>query len=285
MARVGKAAYGKKKWGDAVLAFTGAYEADGNPKWLYNVARCHEKAGQPFKAMEFYERYLREFPDARDREEVETVAGFLRLKLEKTYAHLSVTSKPAGADLQIRQGDKEVDTETPWVGWLEPGRYELTLSADGMESFVQKIKLKAGDKEVVDAQLHAPAPPPPPATPAEASPAAAENQELPGPDQRAEAPSADDVPAPIPDDGGGVSTPVVVSLVVSAAALAGFVALGILASSKQGEFDDAKGDLSRDASGLVDMADSANTFGMAANISLGIGLAAGLTGGILLWTW
>ncbi len=280
MARVGKAAYKKGKWDDAVLAFTGAYDADGNPKWLYNVARCHEKAEQPFKAMEFYERYLTEFPDAKDREEVETVAGFLRLKLEKTYGRLVVRSKPEMVELEVTGGDKPVDGETPWSGWLVPGRYVLTLTSDGLQDFTQKVRLKAGDTAVIEAELKPP-PPPEPAPPAVVE---APEPDKPGPDVRAEAPAPDTVPPP-PDDAGGIGTPAVVSLVVAGVALAGFVALGALASSEEGEFDDKKGDLTQDASDLRATADSANTMGMAANVSLGVAIAAGLTGGILAWTF
>jgi len=40
---LGKAAYRKKRWDDAIAAFESAYEADPLPKYLFNLARCHEK--------------------------------------------------------------------------------------------------------------------------------------------------------------------------------------------------------------------------------------------------
>ena len=43
MEKVGKVAYKKGRYDAAVIAFKAAYQALPKPKFLYNLARCHEK--------------------------------------------------------------------------------------------------------------------------------------------------------------------------------------------------------------------------------------------------
>ena len=150
MEKAGKKAYVKGNYDDALIAFERAYEIDPQPKHLYNIARCHEQQGNLAKAADFYERYLRDAPEAEDREEVETRAELLTSKLKKTMGRLEVVSLPDGADLRIAGEGGKRDVKTPWSGWLAPGRYELSALMQGHDEYTRKIGLAAGENEVVE---------------------------------------------------------------------------------------------------------------------------------------
>jgi len=164
MEKVGKVAYKKGRYDDAIIAFKAAYEALPKPKFLYNLARCHEKKGALAEAAGYYERYLTEAPDAEDREAVETQASFLTEKLKQTMARLAVTSKPPGAGLRVEGEGTRLDVATPWAAWLTPGRYELSLLLEGRGGRRRKVALSAGQEREVevdfDAAEEAPAKPP-----------------------------------------------------------------------------------------------------------------------------
>ena len=58
--RRGKRAYQHKRWDDATAAFELAHRADPQPRYLFNLARCHEMRGDLVKAVELLERYVKE---------------------------------------------------------------------------------------------------------------------------------------------------------------------------------------------------------------------------------
>lgn len=55
----------------AAERFTRAYEADPRPALLYNIGQCYWHLEDFAKAVYLFESYLREDPDAPNREEVE----------------------------------------------------------------------------------------------------------------------------------------------------------------------------------------------------------------------
>jgi len=309
MEKAGKAAYRKGRFDDALIAFEAAYEADGKPRFLYNIARCHEKRGELAKAVGHYERYLEEAPDAEDREAVETQAAFLIKKLQRSMARLDVTSEPSGAGLRIQGEGQKRDVKAPWSGWLAPGRYELSTLLDGYEEETRKIALAVGEDKAVALKLEpvgkeaeavvagetTPAGPvvdaPQPARAPEEALAAAPPTEEPAGTASAEPPA---------ESGGGLGRwPVVAFGAATAAAICG-VAFGLLSSARHDEVADAKGNPSgsgRSRKELEDLAETANRYGWIANLSLAATALAGATGGVLLfagsgsagatvrWTW
>jgi tetratricopeptide (TPR) repeat protein len=55
----------------ALTEFKDAYRSKPDPVFLYNIGQCHRKLGHADEAATFYRRYLREAPDAKNRNEVE----------------------------------------------------------------------------------------------------------------------------------------------------------------------------------------------------------------------
>ncbi|HEX4456948.1 MAG TPA: tetratricopeptide repeat protein [Polyangia bacterium] len=64
----------------ALTAFEAAYNAVPDPVFLFNIGQCHRALDQAQEALLAYRAYLREAPNAPNREEVEK----LRVELEQT---------------------------------------------------------------------------------------------------------------------------------------------------------------------------------------------------------
>jgi len=83
LAEVGRAAFLAQRWDDAILAFEEAYGHDPRPGFLFNLAKAHQKKGDLGGALLYFERYLKEAPDARDRKQVKTALSFLKAKVKR----------------------------------------------------------------------------------------------------------------------------------------------------------------------------------------------------------
>ncbi len=59
------------EWPQAIEQFKAAYRLFPDATFLYNIAQCHRKLGNPADALSFYKKYLRERPEAPNRAEVE----------------------------------------------------------------------------------------------------------------------------------------------------------------------------------------------------------------------
>jgi len=71
--------YNLSEFQKALDNFKGAYEARPDAVLLFNIGQCHRMLGHAQEAIYAYRAYLREVPDAPNREEVER----LRAELEK----------------------------------------------------------------------------------------------------------------------------------------------------------------------------------------------------------
>src|SRR5262249_35998645 len=78
--RVGATDYDAGRYESALHEFDEAYRLSQRPALLYNIGRCYEQLGRRAEAIEAYERYLVEAPDATER--VEAKARIDRLRSE-----------------------------------------------------------------------------------------------------------------------------------------------------------------------------------------------------------
>jgi tetratricopeptide (TPR) repeat protein len=67
----GRALFAQERYLDAVSEFELGYRLRAQPLFLYNIAQAYRHAGRPEQAINFYERYLAQAPDAPERAEVE----------------------------------------------------------------------------------------------------------------------------------------------------------------------------------------------------------------------
>ncbi len=65
---IGRIAYEKHQWADAVAEFKKAYAIVPIPDLIYNIGRCQEQLGQPAEALASYRVYLATLTSDADRE-------------------------------------------------------------------------------------------------------------------------------------------------------------------------------------------------------------------------
>jgi tetratricopeptide (TPR) repeat protein len=64
----GDAFYKLDKYPNALVEYEQAYLAKQDPSFLYNIAQCHRLMGNRAEALRFYRRYLKDAPNAPNRE-------------------------------------------------------------------------------------------------------------------------------------------------------------------------------------------------------------------------
>jgi len=97
--------------------------------------------GDAAGALRFYREYLRQSPEAADRETVQgRISDIERALQEKGVQQLTVLSDPDGATVFI---DEKPVGVTPWTGELYPGRHRVRVRREGYADADQQIELLA----------------------------------------------------------------------------------------------------------------------------------------------
>jgi len=227
LAALAKSAYRKKRWDDAIAAFEGAYESDPLPRFLFNLARCHEKKNDPAKAAHYFERYLQAKPEAGDRRKVRALAKMLKMKLRKSHSKLEVDSEPTGALVVVDTDSGRVEGVTPFSEWLRFGEHDLTVSSSGRKRHEEEVVLRPGAPTVVEVTLE-------PKEPRRRRPKEPPADEE-GPETETEADAAEPEPVAAAGARGGASWLVPATLAAAGALLVGGGVAGFLASEQEKE--------------------------------------------------
>jgi len=82
--------YDIKEYSDALAEFKNAYRVVQDPAFLFNIAQCYRKVGQDVEALDYYRNYLRRFPNAPNRSEVER-------RIQEIERELAAKAPAAGA--------------------------------------------------------------------------------------------------------------------------------------------------------------------------------------------
>jgi hypothetical protein len=168
--------YLQGKYDEAATAFQEAYAARPFPQFLYNVGASYhmkgKKASDPEaygKAVEFYRRYLKEEPQAADKEKVEKAIGVLEAEIKrlqdlaaaaqqqgsaagsgsetappqvtasqeveqlgdvKVRGLVVIVTEPQNATIYLDDKKKGALATTPWSGSLE-GEHKLIIEKEG----------------------------------------------------------------------------------------------------------------------------------------------------------
>jgi tetratricopeptide (TPR) repeat protein len=77
-------AYKAGKFADALAGYTAAYDLYRAPPFLFNIAQCHFQLQEWDRAVFFFEGYLREVPDAKNRSLVEDLMREARERRAET---------------------------------------------------------------------------------------------------------------------------------------------------------------------------------------------------------
>lgn len=79
----GRMHYQLGEYREALNEFKEAYRLKQDPSFLYNIAQCHRQLREYAEAIRLYGNYLREAPDADNRDEVERQIRDLKIAAEK----------------------------------------------------------------------------------------------------------------------------------------------------------------------------------------------------------
>ena len=140
----GKKLHKKKKFEQAIVAFDLAYKTAPLPRYLFNIAVCHEQMGDLFTAMEFIERYVDDTEDPAEKEDARQKADLLRGKLQRTSGELIVEARPKGAVVKL-DGTRSLVGEAPMRLWLEAGPWKLNVAKDGYDPHTSTVVVAIGD--------------------------------------------------------------------------------------------------------------------------------------------
>ena len=89
--------YNVGDFASALENFKAAYELHPDPALLFNIGQSHRLLGHTQDAIYAYRAYLRELPDAPNRDEVERLRAGLEQEQAQRKAAASATSAPAAA--------------------------------------------------------------------------------------------------------------------------------------------------------------------------------------------
>ena len=81
--KLGRTHYQLGEYREALKEFKEAYRLKQDPSFLYNIAQCHRQLREYSEAIKLYGNYLREAPDADNRDEVERQIRDLKAAHEK----------------------------------------------------------------------------------------------------------------------------------------------------------------------------------------------------------
>lgn len=90
----GKKLYDLGKFADAAAEYELAYQAKDDPALLFNIGQAYRLAGNLPKAILAYKAYLRNTPDATNREEVENRIRELQASQSEPHSRLGVQRPP-----------------------------------------------------------------------------------------------------------------------------------------------------------------------------------------------
>ena len=74
--------YDIKEFSEALTEFKNAYRVVQDPAFLFNIAQCYRKLGQDVEALDYYRNYVRRFPTAANRAEVDRRIQEIERELE-----------------------------------------------------------------------------------------------------------------------------------------------------------------------------------------------------------
>jgi tetratricopeptide (TPR) repeat protein len=157
--------YQRAQYAEAIAEFEAAYRIRPHGVLLYNVGRCYEQLGDIPHALRNYRGYLREVPNAPDRETIEAAIGSLERRLRtKGVQQLLVYATPDAA--RVALDGRDLGT-SPVSAEVVPGSHHLAVSLDGFSANERDFVMPADKSLELEVSMtraaevaQAPAPPP-----------------------------------------------------------------------------------------------------------------------------
>ncbi len=139
---LGRRAYARGHWEEALSSFLDAEAAAPSPRTLYNVALAAQLAHHDALAFSSFETYLE--GGAEDDPHRRADAAARRDVLARALALALVTSSPAGAEIWVDRRELGSFGRTPRTLVLEPGPHTIELAlADHDDAHLEVIAVRA----------------------------------------------------------------------------------------------------------------------------------------------
>jgi hypothetical protein len=140
--REGTALFDRGEYAAALQRFEDAYTIFPSPKIWFNVAAADRALARPVEALQAFQRFLDEAPDApieSKREAQQAVAA-----LKAGLAQVNIQCALAGVDVSV-DGKSVGVTPIARAVWISPGRHQVVARADGTAPALQEVTVVAGE--------------------------------------------------------------------------------------------------------------------------------------------
>jgi hypothetical protein len=256
----GAALYERGDYLGALEKFNSAYAAYPSSKILFNLGQANRLLGRPLEALDAYQRFLNEVPNA-SREERADAQSWLE-KLQGSLGQIAIACQSNGAEISV---DGKVVGRSPLSSpvWATAGRHQVTAVAADGSPMLEYVEVEVGKRAIVELlALYG-------------SPHA---ETVTG--RLASAPVSDQT-----DHGWWLGRKWFWVAAGSTVVLAGTAT--VLGLGMQSRFDDLKGSCGRGSQGQPGCSnsdiDSVHSRMVAANVFWGLTGAAAITAGVLFW--
>lgn len=140
----------EKRFEEAAQKFQLAYNLDPSPILLYNLARASEELGDGEMAISHYRAYLRTYPEAEDRADVERRIRVLEAVIRSKPKEGRIVVEGFPPDARILLNGAPAPPAEPQGGWtLVEGQHEIVVEVAGFPPWKQVVELKPETVETV----------------------------------------------------------------------------------------------------------------------------------------
>jgi len=270
------------KYAEACPKFADSQRLDPSPATLLNLANCYEKLGRSATAWATFKEAAGA-ANAAGRADYTAAAERHAAALEPHLARLMVNVAHPVDGMQVTR-DGEVVSRPEWgvAIPIDPGSHQVAVSAPGYESWETSIAVaQDGAQATVDVPALKP-------LPSQAAPPAPAPAPAPVPAPAA-APAPSGASAPAADDGSTGRGQRIAGLVVGGLGVVGLGLGAVYAVVAKNKYDQSLGDCEVTNHDLcnssgVSLRNDARSAGDVATLSLGLGAAALVAGGVLWFT-
>jgi hypothetical protein len=158
----GSALFRNGEYAAALEKFEAAYAVFPSPKLWFNIGQANRDLDRPVQALQAFERYLAQVPDAPPDMAADARASVA--DLQKKLGRLRIDCETPGAEISL-DGKPIGTAPLPDTIWATPGRHQVTANRAGLAPAIEGVDVVAGESHTVGLRLAALAPPtvPPPA--------------------------------------------------------------------------------------------------------------------------
>lgn len=148
----GKSAYDSEDYATAAAKFVEAYEYSDRPELLYNIGLAYQGAGELPEAEKYFQRYLKELPNARNADEVVNLVIDIQQEIAASYGTLEISANKTAQ--VFLTGESAAACQTPCSLVLKAGKYDFVARADGSLDTPFSVQLSGGKVEKKDITLN-----------------------------------------------------------------------------------------------------------------------------------